>query len=121
MARRYELSDQQFALIEDVLSHEKTSPRGRPRRDDRTLLNGIFWVLCSGAAWRDLPERFGPWQTVYDRYRRWSRDGTIDRVLESLQLQLLDDGTLDLQTWFADSTTVRAQRAAAGAKKKGGH
>ncbi len=76
-------------------------------------------MLCSGAAWRDLPERFGPWQTVHDRYRRWSRDGTIDRILESLQLQLLDDGTLDLETWFVDSTTVRAQRAAAGAKKAG--
>ncbi len=120
MARRYELTDQQFALIEDVLSQPKTTRRGRPRRDDRLMLNGIFWVLCSGAPWRDLPERFGPWQTVYDRYRRWTNDGTIDRVLDALQLRLLDEGTLDLETWFVDSTTVRASRAAAGAKKKAG-
>jgi len=108
MVRRYALSDQQFVLIKDILSPAKPLRRGRSRRDDRTILNGIFWVLCSGAAWRDLPERFGPWQTVYDRYRRWSRDGTIDRVLALLQLQLLDDGTLDLEPWFVDSTTVRA-------------
>ncbi|RMH60347.1 MAG: transposase, partial [Bacteroidetes bacterium] len=68
LARRYELSDQQFTRIEDVLSPAKTSRRGRPRRDDRSLLNDIFRVLCSSAAWRDLPERFGPWQTV--RYHR---------------------------------------------------
>ena len=61
MAGRYEISDNGWALIEDIVSPPKTT--GRPRRDDRQVLNGIFWVLCSGAKWRDLPERYGPWST----------------------------------------------------------
>lgn len=116
--RRYEVSDQQFELIKSVLSKPVTSTRGRPRRDDRTILNGIFWVLCSGAAWRDVPERYGPWKTVYDRYRRWESNGTIDRILERLHLELDEAGLIDPDTWFADSTTVRATRAASGAAKK---
>mgnify|MGYP000270454307 CR=1 FL=1 len=59
--RRYELTDTQWDLIEAI---------GRPRLDDRRLFNGILWILCSGAAWRDLPERYGKWQTVYSRFRR---------------------------------------------------
>ena len=59
MAGRYEIFDQGWALIEDIVS------------PDRQMLNGIFWILCSGAKWRDLPERFGPWKTVYQRFRQW--------------------------------------------------
>ena len=75
--RRYELSDTQWDQIEDLFP---TSPhsRGRPRREDRLLLNAIFWILCSGAAWRDLPERYGPWQTAYDRFRQWK--GIVARI-----------------------------------------
>lgn len=64
---------------------------GRPRSDDRLVLNGIFWILCSGAAWRDLPERFGPWSTVYQRFRDWRDDGTFNRVLERLHVRLNSD------------------------------
>ncbi|SBU94222.1 Putative transposase of IS4/5 family (DUF4096), partial [Streptomyces sp. Ncost-T6T-1] len=52
---------------------------GRPVRDRRQVLDGILWKLSTGAAWRDLPERYGPWKTVYERFRRWSADGTWDR------------------------------------------
>ncbi|KUM44289.1 hypothetical protein AR540_21260 [Pseudomonas sp. EpS/L25] len=83
MAKRYELPDEAWELIADVVSPEQT--RGRPRSDDRLMLNGILWILCSGAAWRDLPERFGPWSTVYQRFRDWRDDGTFDRVLERLR------------------------------------
>ncbi len=93
---------------------------GRPRRDDRQVLNGIFWILCSGAKWRDLPERYGPWTTVYDRFRQWRDDGTFDAVLARLQLRLREDGLMDLDTWMIDSTAVRATRAASGGGKKGG-
>ena len=116
--RRYELSDQQYERIHDLLAQPPTSSRGRPRPDDRQILNGIFWILCSGAAWRDIPQRYGPWKTVYDRYRRWVADGTIDRLLQRLHLQLDEEGYINHDTWFADSTSVRATRAASGAVKK---
>ncbi len=63
MAKRYGLSDASWELIKDLVSPEQKM--GRPRSDDRLVLHGILWILCSGAAWRDLPERFGPWSTVY--------------------------------------------------------
>lgn len=117
MAGRYELYEQQWQLIKDIVSPSQTM--GRPRRDDRQMLNGIFWVLCSGAKWRDLPERYGPWSTVYARFRQWRDDGTFEAVLSRLQLQLREDGLIDLETWMIDSTAVRATRASAGGGKKG--
>jgi transposase len=111
MARRYELSDEQYALIEDLL------PLGGGWTEHRQILNGMFWKLGSGAAWRDIPERYGPWQTVYDRFRRWSDSGLFKRILRRLRLRLREDGDLDLSTWYADSTVVRSHKAAAGAKK----
>jgi transposase len=114
--RRYELSDEQWALIEPLLP---TYTTGRPRRDDRTTLNGIFWKLCAGAAWRDVPKRYGPWRTVYDRFARYRDDGTFERMLTSLHLKLDADGHIDWTTWMIDATSIRASRAAAGARKKG--
>ncbi len=118
MAGRYELSDHSWSLIKDIVSPHQSM--GRPRRDDRQVLNGIFWVLCSGAKWRDLPERYGPWSTVYARFRQWRDDGTFDAVLARLQLKLREDGLMDLDTWMVDATAVRATRAASGGGKKGG-
>ena len=83
------------------------------------MLNGIFWVLCSGAKRRDLPERYGPWSTVHDRFRKWRDDGTFEEVLSRLQLKLCGDGLMDLDTWMIDATSVRATRAAAGGVKRG--
>lgn len=115
--RRYELSDDQWAAIAPLLIPPTT---GRPRRDDRTTLNGVFWKLCSGAPWRDVPERYGPCQTVYDRFARYRDDGTLDRILTALRLKLDADGHLDWTTWMIDGTSVRASRVAAGARKRGG-
>lgn len=117
MTGRYELSDQRWQMIEDIVSPPQTM--GRPRRDDRQMLNGILWILCSGAQWRDLPERYGPWKTVYQRFRQWRDDGTFDRILTRLHLHLREDGYMDLDTWMVDSTSIRATRAASGAGKKG--
>lgn len=117
MARRYELPDAGWELIKDLVYPEQKM--GRPRSDDRLVLNGIFWILCSGAAWRDLPERFGPWSTVYQRFRDWRDDGTFDRLLERLHVRLNQEGLIDLETWMIDSTAVRATRASSGAGKKG--
>jgi transposase len=82
-------------------------------------LSGIFWILRTGARWRDLPECYGAWQSVYGRFNRWSRDGTIDKVLESLHGMLDAKGKIDRELWCVDGSSVRAQRAAAGAGKKG--
>lgn len=93
MTDRYEISAQRWAMIEAIVSPPQRI--GRPRRDDRQMLNGIFWILCSGAKWRDLPERFGPWKTVYQRFRQWRDNGTFEQVLRHLHLRLRQDGLVD--------------------------
>ena len=93
---------------------------GRPRSDDRLMLNGILRVLCSGAAWRDMPERFGPWSTVYQRFRDWRNRGAFDQILKRLHIKLNEQGLIDLDTWMIDSTAVRSTRASSSAGKKGG-
>jgi len=107
MAKRYELSDASWELIKDLVSPKQKM--GRPRCDDRLVLHGILWILCSGAAWRDLPERFGPWSTVYQRLRDWRDDGTFDRILERLHIRLNQEGLIDLDTWMIDSTAVHVK------------
>ena len=90
---------------------------GRPARDHRLIVNGILWRLATGVPWRDLPERYGPWQTVYSRFRRWQRAGVWDRVLAALQTADDAAGALDWSLHFLDGTTVQAHQHAAGAKK----
>ena len=75
--------------------------------------------MKTGAQWRDLPERFGPWKTVYERFRRWRADGTLDRVVAHLQRDLDREGLIDWSAFCLDTTHVRAARAAAGSAKKG--
>lgn len=115
--RRHELSDEQWALVEPRIPRS-TARTGRPPSDRRLMLNGIFWILATGAPWRDLPERFGPWQTVYDHFARWRRTGVLARIVESLQLKLDNKGLIDWELWCVDGASVRASRAAAGAEKK---
>lgn len=95
--------------------------RGRPWKDHHTIINGILWVLHSGAPWRDLPERYGPWQTVYDRFNRWRKDGTWAQIVTRLLKHLERRGRIGRDLWCVDSTIIRATRAAAGAKKNPGH
>jgi transposase len=114
--RRHELSDAEWALLEPLLPARRTP--GRHFRDHRAVLNGMLWVLHTGAPWRDLPERYGPWKTVYERFRRWSKEGVFDRVLERLQGRLAAADRLDWELWCIDGTSVRAHKAAAGAGGK---
>jgi len=114
--RRHELSEQEWELLKEVLPVPKR--RGRRPADARKMLNGMLWILNTGAPWRDLPERYGPWRTVYDRFNLWSRDGTLDRILAKLQLQMDAEGRIDWDLFCIDGSTVRASRAAAGARKK---
>jgi transposase len=79
----------------------------------------MLWRLRSSAPWHDLPERYGSWQTVYDRFTRYCKDGKLDRILQTLQRCLDAGGLLDWDLWRVDGTVVRASRAAAGAGHKG--
>nr|WP_229845299.1 IS5 family transposase [Streptomyces cinnamoneus] len=103
-------------VIEPLLPRPRM---GRPVRDRRQVVNGILWKLSTGAAWRDLPERYGPWKTVYERFRRWSADGTWDRLLAHVQQRSDAVGEVDWSVVCVDSTAVRAHQHAAGARKGG--
>ena len=115
--RRHELTDEQWAVVQPLLP-KRTARTGRKPSDPRLMLNGIFWVLGTGAPWRDLPERFGPWQTVYDHLRNWRKAGVFTRIVEALQIKLDKNGLIDWDLWCVDGASVRAARAAAGADKK---
>ncbi|WP_128548345.1 transposase [Larkinella soli] len=82
--RKYELTDSQWEKIKDMMPSNNRP--GRPWRSHRQSINGILWILNSGAPWRDLPERYGSWKTIYDRFRRWQRDGTLAKILAILQM-----------------------------------
>lgn len=93
-------------------------PGRPPVHTKRQLINGIRFRIRTGIPWRDLPERYGPWETVYGLFRRWQRDGTWHRIFEQLQAQADAKGLI---TWdvSVDSTIARAHQHAAGARKKG--
>ena len=113
--RRYELTDEQFELIVDLLPGNGW--RGGQWNDHRSTLNDMFWILHSGAQWREMPERYGKWQNIYDRFNRWRKNGTLDRILLRLQMRLDKDGRIDWNLWCIDGTNVRASRSAAGARE----
>jgi len=115
-----DITNEQWQRIAEFIPEPKARPgqSGRPPQDPRAVLNGILWILRTGAPWRDLPERFGPWRTVYGYFKGWQADGTFDRVLEALQIRLDREGKIDWDLWCIDGSSVRASRAAAGASKK---
>lgn len=114
--QRYEISDSE--LVADLFNTPRRT--GRPRADDRSMLNGVLWVLCSGATWRDMPERCGPWSTVYPRSRDWRNQGTFNKILKRMHVKLNEQGLIDLDNWYIDSMAVKATRGSSGAGQKGG-
>jgi transposase len=111
---RFDLSDEEWSLIAAVLPGGDGAPRvGRPTREDRRVLDGIFYVLRTGAPWRDLPERYGPYTSVYNRFNRWAKAGVWGRVFEVLARG--SPASLRL----IDSSIVRAHQHSAGTKKGG--
>ena len=92
--KRHELTDPQWELLAPLFP-PRPRKRGGQGKDDRTILNGIFWRLQSGAPWRDLPRRYGPWQTAYDRFHKMRRSGLLERILQRLHLRLNDAGLID--------------------------
>jgi len=107
---RYDLTDFEWRVIEPLLPNKS---RGVPRVDDRRVLNGIFWVLRSGAPWRGLPERYGPRTTCYNRFVRWRKAGVWDRLMDAISAA--HDGAIQM----IDSTSIRAHQQAATVKKRG--
>jgi transposase len=116
MRRRHELTDAQWERLQPLLPPQRPVT-GRPAHDHRTIVNAILRRLKTGAPWRDLPERYGAWQTVYARFRRWQGAGVWDRVLAALHTQGDAAGDLDWTLPLLDGTTVRAYQSAAGAQK----
>lgn len=116
--RRHELTDEQWNRIAELLPPQRPAV-GRPGEDLRTVVNGIVWRAKTGVPWRDLPERYGRWTTVYSRFRRWQRAGVWDRVLAALQAAGDAAGQLNWMLHFVDGTVIRAHQHAAGARKKG--
>jgi transposase len=114
---RQRLTDDAWDCIEDVFPKQATT--GRPPRDRRTIVDGIFWILRTGSPWRDLPEEFGPWQTVWRLFDAWNGDGTLDEILRRLQSAHVDAGVVDRELWCIDGSIVRAARCAGGGGKKG--
>lgn len=113
MTRRCELTDQEWEQIAPLLPPEKNSRPGRPSKDNRLMINAMIWIARSGAPWRDLPERYGSWNSVYSRFRKWIEDGILDNVFRVLSLDA------ELDELFLDATIVKAHQHSAGAKKGG--
>lgn len=113
---RFELTDAQYARLQPLLPR---SGRGGQWKDHRTIINGVLWIARTGAAWRDMPSRYGPWQTVYDRFNYWRRNGQWRALLAALQADFDAEIGFDWRSFFIDSTVVRASRAAAGGGKRG--
>ena len=111
--KRHELTDEQWALVESLIPRSKAKT-GRKPKDRRLMVNGIFWILGTGAPWRDLPERYGPWQTVYDHFAKWRTAGVFARIIEALQIKLDEKGLIDWELWCVDGASVRAARAGRG-------
>ena len=106
--RRYELTDREWAILEPLLPNK---PRGVPRVDDRRVINGILWRFRSGATWAEIPERYGPPTTCYNRFVRWRKAGVWDRLLAAVSAAF--NGELVM----IDSTCVRVHQHGATAKK----
>lgn len=106
--RRYEISDVDWERIAPLLPG-KEGDVGRTAEDNRQFINGVLWIARSGAPWRDLPERYGNWNSVFQRFRRWSKKGIWQQVFDALQEP-------DLDWLLIDSTMVRAHQQAAGQK-----
>lgn len=118
MSDRDVISDEAWAFLAPLLP-SSAGRRGGQWRDHRQVLEAIAWRFRTGSPWRDLPARFGPWQTVWKRHDRWSADGTYDRVITAAQAHADAGGQLD---WLVaiDSTIVRAHQHAAGARRTPG-
>ena len=108
--RRFELTDEQFSRIAPLLPGKDKDP-GRTAADNRRFVDAVLWVLRTGAPWRDLPDRFGPWNSAFQRFNRWAKKGIWAAVFEAVQEP-------DWEWLMIDASVIRAHQHAAGAPPK---
>jgi len=106
------LTDEQWAILEPLIPERPRDAlgRGRPAVDPREVLNGILWVLKTGARWQDLPKEFPPYQTCHRRFQEWTADGVIEGILRALAEDLQARGKIDVTTCFIDGTFASAKK-----------
>jgi transposase len=113
---RHRLTDEEWDCISDLFPPPART--GRPQRDRRAVVDAILWILSTGAPWRDLPEEYQPWSTVWDLFDEWNDNGLLDAILRRLRAVRVDCGDIKGDLWCIDGTIVRAARCAAGGGKK---
>lgn len=111
------LTNDEWECISDVFGEPAAT--GRPPVNRRKVVNGIFWILRTGAPWRDLPKEFGSWKTAWRLFDQWNADGTWDTILERLRAAHVEVGAISDDLWCIDGTVVRAARYSTGGGKKG--
>jgi transposase len=112
----YRLSDPQWEQIKGFLP--ANGGRGGQWKDHRLMIDGILWALSDGGRWRNLPAEFGPWQTTYDRFRKWCRTGLWDKILRHLQARKMNSDQINWGLFCIDGSVIRAHQSAAGAGGK---
>lgn len=113
MLRRYALTDRQWEQIAPFLPPERTGKRGRPLNNNRSMLNAMIWIARSGSPWRDLPDYYDSWKSVYSRFRKWINNGLLDKIFRLLAMDA------ELSEVSLDASIVRAHQHSAGARKDG--
>ena len=120
MTGRWELTEEQWVLVEPVLRPARREDnRGRPWHETRAVLNGVFWVLGTGAQWRELPEKYPPFQTCHRRFQQWIRTGKLEEALRLLARLLYEQGKLNLEEAFVDATFASAKKGASRSVPRG--
>jgi transposase len=116
-----DLTDKQWAVLEPIFRRRQPDGRGRPWTSPRAVLNGVLWVLRTGAPWHDLPRRYPPYQTCHRRFQLWQRSGRLELLLQRLAEDLRDRGKIDLSEAFVDATFAGAKKggAAVGPTRRG--
>jgi transposase len=108
-----DLTDAQWAVLDPLFRPKRRADgRGRPWQDTRAVLNGVLWILRTGAPWHDLPPRYPPYQTCHRRFQQWERSGLLTRLLQKLAEDLRDRGKLDLSESFIDASFSSAKKGA---------
>jgi transposase len=117
-----DLTNEQWGLLRRLLPRlpRRKDGRGRPWKDSRAVLDGILWVLSTGAQWKALPERYPPYQTCHRRFQRWVRDGTWQKIVRSLAKRLRQRGQIELAEAFIDAMFVPAKKGGVRSAKPSG-
>jgi transposase len=120
MAGRWELTDEQWEMVEPVLRPARREDnRGRPWHDTRAVLHGVLWILGSGAQWSEMPAKYPPYQTCHRRFQQWVRNGKLVEVLGLLARHLHERGKLKLDEAFVDATFASAKKGASRLARPG--